>query len=213
MTWVNLNDLYVPTSGGAISNDLSVSGELNINGNIVGNGSTIEIADGSFVIRNENGYAYLEVPRATDGKVSLGWGAYKNEASTYIYGNDVLFQTANATGSWRPYYQKGDTITFSNYKTAGYVTSSKTQVHFNVPLGKPVIGSPTVTLASTDGFILRQDGNYTHGTSSDTYMKPSSYNFAIRGDNLCGYATFSTTTNAVNNQTVGIVWYGTVTFS
>ena len=80
---------------------------------------------------------------------------------------------------------------------------------------KPIIGSPTITATSVSGFVLRQGGNYTHGcTAGDDYIMPDSYKCTLAGTSgvlIC--ATFSNTANAVNNESIGILWDGKITFS
>lgn len=128
--------------------------------------------------------------------------------------NDISFSSAAANDSFRPYYRKGDSISVT-WTGAGYVTSSKTEIHFCIPLSKPVIGSPTVTVASANGIRLRQGDAYTHGSASDTLATPSSYPSPVLAPG--GYvritAKMSSTTNAVNNSPIGIQWLGTITFS
>lgn len=164
--------------------------------------------DGSFV----NAFQ----PCNTSGNTVIGWGMYNEEkGSTNIYGKDVTIGSSLAgKATFRPYYRKGDTITFDSIYTAGYVTSSMKNVQFFIPLSKPIIGSPTVSITSTDGFIIRQGGKYTHGSSSDTYVAPDSYQaLYVRPGGIAVTAVFSTTTNALNNEPCGIAWKGSITLS
>ena len=124
-------------------------------------------------------------------------------------------------------YPRGGTIPYCLYYTAGmdfemrvtgagFVSNSSKSVYFTIHLSRPIVNNPTVTVKSvTDGgFILRQGGKYTHGSGSGSYVKPSSYSVTSRTVNYIRIrADFSTTTNAVNNETVGYEWYGTITFS
>jgi hypothetical protein len=102
-------------------------------------------------------------------------------------------------------------------RTAGYVTSVGTTVIFTVPFAVPIIGAPTVTVASGNGFILRQNNKYTHGSDSSTYTTPVSYTATIA--QWCGVyieAKFSdaqAALNVINNAPIGIYWNGTITFS
>ena len=99
-------------------------------------------------------------------------------------------------------------------RTAGYVANSGKDVSFFLSFTRPLIGSPTVTAASTNGFILRQGNKYTHGSASSTYVKPSSYtvtNYYSYGVLIT--AVFSNTTNVTNNDVIGVYWSGTLTFS
>lgn len=109
-------------------------------------------------------------------------------------------------------YRKGNSITV-DIRTAGYVTNSMKEVHFIVPLSKEIIAPTTVTAVSVDGFCLRQNNTYTHGSSATVYAKPSSYAAYIDDYGVRIVATFSTTTNAINNAPIAIHWSGTLTFS
>lgn len=153
-------------------------------------------------------------PFSSNGNTLVGYANYENaDANTNIYGNNVNFFIAAAGNvDYKPYYCKGDTISV-NYYGAGFLTSSKTQVRFTIPLCKPIIGSPTVNVSSDTGFVLRQAENYTHGSASSTYVKPSSYSFTVTDEGIRVTATFSNTTNAVNNDTIGIEWIATLTLS
>lgn len=146
----------------------------------------------------------------------VGYSNYANASgNTNIYGYDINFGVANLAdpGSYRPYRRKGDSVTFS-IRTAGYVTNSGQDVSFYVPFSMPIIGSPTVTVTSGNGFTLRQGNSYTHGSSASAYAKPASYS-ATLSMYLGVYitASFSDTTNVTNNDTIGIYWNGTITFS
>jgi hypothetical protein len=52
------------------------------------------------------------------------------------------------------------------------------------------------------------------GSTSTSFKKPSSYSVtAVNNNYIRIKADFSSTTNAVNNDTCGFDWYGTITFS
>jgi hypothetical protein len=146
----------------------------------------------------------------------LGYGGYSaGEGGTYIYGNDVYIVSKEAGSTkYKPYYSAGDSITMTLY-TAGFVTSAGASIRFLVPLSKPIIGNPTITITSGAGLTLRQGTKYTHGSSSTASVKPSKYETI--GDTDCNgiaiVATMSDTTNVTNNDTLGIYWNGTITFS
>ena len=149
------------------------------------------------------------------GNTIVGYGNYAAASgNTNVYGNDVNIASAAAGNAfYRPYYRKGDTISIQ-WLGAGYITSSKTQLCFCIPLSKPVIGSPTITVASGSGFILRQEASYTHGSSSTVRVVPTSYTASlVAGCYIKVTANFSDTTNAVNNSPIGIDWNGTITLS
>ena len=99
--------------------------------------------------------------------------------------------------------------------TAGFVTSGGASIRFLVPLSKPIIGNPTVTITSESGLTIRQGGQYTHGSTSSAAVKPSSYSTIGDTDwnGIQIVATMSDTTNVQNNDALGIYWNGTITFS
>lgn len=151
-----------------------------------------------------------------NGNTVLGYGNYDRGAgSTNIYGYDILFGISNQAtpGTYKPYLRRGDSITVT-FRGAGYVTNGKKDVSFWLPLTAPVIGSPTISAASGNGFIFRQGDKYTHGSSASTYITPTSYE--VTNYYRCGLyikAVFSDVTNVTNNDAIGIYWHGTITFS
>lgn len=151
----------------------------------------------------------------TSNDLVLGYGGYSaGVGGTHIYGTDVKFGIKNAnSASYTPYYRKGDSITLEYMVTAGYTTNSKHEIYFTVPLPNPVIGSPTVTVTSVGGFKLRQNNAYTHGSAANTFTTPTSYTTKLTAAGIYIGATFSDTTNAVNNAPIGVHWSGKITFS
>ena len=127
-----------------------------------------------------------------------------------MFGADNL-EFAISKGSFRPYYQAGDKLT-GKWKGGGYVTTAKKEVVFTVPLAKPIVGSPTVTVAAS--LIIRQASKYTHGSSSSTKVTPSSYEIERGiGDAICITCVMSDLTNAVNNDACAVAADLTITFS
>lgn len=150
-----------------------------------------------------------------NGNTVIGYGNYSlGSGVTNIYGYDINIYSKCAGGGTRPYLRKGDSVSL-RVRTAGYVTNSSKDVHFEIPISKPIIGSPTVTVTSVDGFILRQGSKYTHGTAASTRVAPSKYSEAyfVSGMGLHINATFSDTTNALNNAPTGVDASIKVTFS
>lgn len=151
-----------------------------------------------------------------NGNLVFGYDNFDQQNGyTNIYGYDINFGVSNIAnpGTYRPYRRQGDVMTFS-IRTAGYVTNSGKDVAFLVPFAVPIVGSPTVTVASGNGFTLRQGAKYTHGSSATAYVIPDSYSAILAM--WCGVyitATFSDTTNVTNNDSIGIYWNGTITFS
>lgn len=149
------------------------------------------------------------------GNIVLGYGNYEaGDGNTNVYGNDVYLGPKLGGGTYRPYYRPGDSVSIDIY-TAGFVTNAGKEVWFTVPLCKPIIGVSTVTPSSVNGFMLRENNAYTHGSSASVYAKPSSYVGYLHATNegVKIKATFSTTTNVVNNSPIGIRWSGEITFA
>lgn len=193
--------------------DSTIEGNLEITGNIV----VKETNKGLYGIHPETGEQSAMVHMNPYGNTVVGYDGYaKQNADSYVCGNDIEHHVASADMHYRPYYRAGDVIDF-NIKTAGYVTSSGQNVYFTVPITKPVIGSPTVTVSSNNGFILRQNG-YTHGCNGAAtpavYVKPTSY--YVESNFNSGFiitAVFDITTDVENNSPIGIHWSGTITLS
>lgn len=155
-------------------------------------------------------------PQNENGNTVLGYGNYENATgNTNIYGHDVLYGVSNIAnpGTFRPYRRQGDSLGFT-VRTAGYVTNSGKDVSFLVPFAVPIVGSPTVTVTSGTGFVLRQGTKYTHGSSASASAIPDSYSATVAM--WCGvYVTahFTDVTNVTNNDSIGIYWNGTITFT
>lgn len=151
--------------------------------------------------------------------VVLGYGNYANKTgNAHIYGNDIRLYSASAGNSnnyFIPYYRVGDSENI-DIDTAGYLTASGTYIYFTIPLCKPVIGNPTITIECTSGFILRQNG-YTHGSNGaadpPVYVKSKNITATYTTVGLRVVAEFSDTTNAMNNAPIGIHFSGKITFS
>lgn len=160
-------------------------------------------------------YEAINVQNA-NGNLVLGYDGYENKnGQTNVYAHDINFGISNiaSPGTYRPYRRRGDSITIT-IRTAGYVTNGSKDVIFWIPLTMPIIGSPTITLTSNNGFILRQGNKYTHGSAADVYVTPASYEaIGVMYSGIYAKGSFNTTTNAINNETVGIYWNGTITFS
>lgn len=150
------------------------------------------------------------------GSGGANHGVYSSEMGGWLlYGNGTNIFLYSPNGAYKPYFTAGDSINIG-LRTAGYCTSTKTQIQFCVPLGKPIYGisSVTVTSQTSGGLKLRQGGSYTHGSSADAYAKPASYSSAYNPHGYVNvYATYGTTTNAVNNDAIGVEASITLTFN
>lgn len=143
----------------------------------------------------------------------FGYGNYDGRyGDSYLLGKDV-FIGINPHGTkidYCPYYRKGDSIDV-RMGTAGYVASGAKEFYFTIPLGKPVIGNPSVSISSINGLIIRQNSNY---IIKADWVQPDRYSAVVRDNNAIWVIAFwNNTTNAANNSPVGIDANIRITFS
>lgn len=194
--------------------DSVINGNLDVMGNVI----IKETNKGLYCIHPETGEQYAMVHMNPHGNTVIGYDGYaKQNANSFLCGNDVEYHVASADTHYRPYYRAGDVIDF-NVRTSGYITNLGKNLFFTIPITKPVIGSPTVTVSSEKGFILRQDGKYTHGCDGAAtpalYVHPASYH--VDSNFNSGFvvtAIFNNAENAINNSPIGIYWDGKITLS
>ena len=156
----------------------------------------------------------------TDLYESIGNGIYADNSNTKIVSSDVIKLDAGRIylstylGAWRPYFCVGDSIS-ATFGTAGYITSSGKDVIFIIPLSKPIVGNPTVTVTSVEGLMVRQNNKYLYGGSSTKYVKPSKYavHSTLSGGCIHIFATMQNTTDVTNNSPCGIYANIKITFS
>ena len=148
------------------------------------------------------------------GSGALNRGIYDVTSGKWqIYSGETdLFLGPPSYSAYKPYYSAGDSFNLRIH-TAGFCSSSSKNVYFAIPLGRPIIGSPTVTATSVDGLTIRSIGGYSHGSSASEYVKPTSYSVSYNSHYILIAATLSDTTNATNNTPVGITWSGTLKFT
>lgn len=175
---------------------------------------------------NTNGSGIFE--RDTDGtnreliamdgnnKLSIGYGQYSHGGRETVLqgGNKLTFRLKNPNATWRPYMSKGYSFN-TTIQVGGYITNSGKDVTFQLPLNNPVIGNPTVTIASVDGLCVRQNNKYLYGSAASTFAKPSSYSCTLvnGGNHIKIAAKMANTTNVENNSACGIYASIKVTFS
>ena len=151
------------------------------------------------------------------GNTVVGYGNYDQKSgNTNIYGHDVYLGVSNTDnpGYYRPYFRKGETLTFNVIYTSGFVTNSGKDVYFYVSFPRPIVGSPTVTAESIEGLTLRQNNSYTHGSTASVAVSPNSYTVTLNAYyGAVIKATFSNTTNVTNNDAIGIRWSGKIVLS
>ena len=202
-----------------VNSDLQVNGNINANRDIgvAGNmwfnqngGSAFSVTCKDNVQRN-----MLHLVNANNDTV-LGWGQYADKyGSTFICGHDIVFNVSSGASdaSYRPYYRRGDSIDV-NMGTAGFVTTGSKEIYFVVPLGKVVIGNPTVSVASINGLTLRQNGAYKCGSTGSSWTSPSQYGASVVDSNAVRVtAIWNSSTDAANNDTIGIYANIRITFS
>lgn len=156
----------------------------------------------------------------TDLYEAIGNGIYADNSDTKIIASDMIKLDAEriflstSLATWRPYFCTGDSISAA-FGTAGYIANSSKDVTFIIPLARPMVGHPTITVASVGGLMVRQNNKYLYGGSSTKYVKPSKYTVrSILGES-CIYvvATMQNTTDVTNNSPCGIYANIKITFS
>lgn len=209
-------------SGGAsFYGDVACNGTFHANGNInanrdIGVGGNMWFNQNNgilFVTRNDG--VQLEAINTCDGEnnLSFGWTNYNEQrGDTYVGGKDVYFRVSGGASKvgYRPYYRRGDSIDV-RMGTAGYVTSGTKEFYFAIPLGKPVVGNPTVSVSSISGLMMRQNSKY---IIKADWVQPDRYSAVVRdNDAIWVIAFWNNATNAENNSPVGIDANIRITFS
>lgn len=209
-----------------ISGGLSVSGDAAVNGALYANGNINAKKDigvvGNMWFGQENGILFvtlndgtiLEAINLFDGNnLSIGWGHYSQKKGQVCIGGTDIIHRVSATANnveYRPYYRRGDSIDV-RMGTAGYVTSGTKEFYFTIPLGKPVVGNPSVSISSINGLVMRQNSKY---IIKADWVQPDRYSAAVRDNNAIWVIAFwNNTTNAANNSPVGIDANIRITFS
>lgn len=156
----------------------------------------------------------------TDLYEAIGNGIYADNSDTKIIASDMIKLDAEriflstSLATWRPYFCTGDSISAA-FGTAGYIANSSKDVTFIIPLSRPMVGHPTITVASVGGLMVRQNNKYLYGGSSTKYVKPSKYTARSKLGGSCIYvvATMQNTTDVTNNSPCGIYANIKITFS
>lgn len=188
--------------------DTIIDGTLDVNSHII-----LPNAKNIYGIHPDTGELSSLISISTNGNVVVGYTGYEqNNGNTHLYGKDVVNYVTDA-GSFRAYRRAGDSTDFA-FRGAGYVTNSGQDVTFLVPFAVPIVGTPTVTVSSINGFVLRQGSKYTHGSAASVYVTPASYSVALQWCvGIYITAKFNNTTNVTNNDAIGIYWSGNIQFS
>ena len=208
-------------SGGAsFYGDVTCSGTFHANGNLNANkdigvgGNMWFNQDNGRVIVTANDGTQMEAFNLFDGSnISIGWGhCTTKKAKLCLCGFDVTHWVSSTASivEYRPYYRRGDSIDV-RMGTAGYVTSGTKEFYFTIPLGKPVVGNPTVSVSSINGLIIRQNSNY---IIKADWVQPDRYSAVVRDNHAIWVIAFwNSATNAANNSPVGIDANIRITFS
>lgn len=215
---VDTNNKYLLIVGngpgdGSLSNALGVTanGHIDVQKNIYIN------TNGSGIFgRDTDGTNRELILMDGNNKLSIGYGQYSHGGRETVLqgGNKLTFRLKNPNATWRPYMSKGYSFN-TTIQVGGYITNSGKDVTFQLPLNNPVIGNPTVTIASVDGFCIRQNNKYLYGSAASTFAKPSSYSCTLvnGGNHIKITAKMANTTNVENNSACGIYASIKVTFS
>lgn len=215
---VDTNNKYLLIVGngpgdGSLSNALGVTanGHIDVQKNIYIN------TNGSGIFgRDTDGTNRELIVMDGNNKLSIGYGQYSHGGRETVLqgGNKLTFRLKNPNATWRPYMSKGYSFN-TTIQVGGYITNSSKDVTFQLPLNNPVIGSPTVTIASVDGLCVRQNNKYLYGSAASTFAKPSSYSSTLvnGGNHIKITAKMANTTNVENNSACGIYASIKVTFS
>ena len=200
-----------------MNSDLKVSGTINTDKDI-GTYASMWFnnpANHSIMVTLSDG-SQIEAVNWHDGdNMSIGWGNYSQKKGGLCLGGVDIVHRISATANnteYRPYYRRGDTIDVYLH-TSGYATTGGKDILFLVPLSKPIIDNPTVSVSSINGLVLRQNNSYPHNSSN--YCKPASYRVTdvthAFGFNV--RASFDNNTGVTNNSPIGIVANIRITFS
>ena len=177
---------------------------------------------GNMWFGQENGILFVTLNDGTileainlfdENNLSIGWGHYSQKKGQVCIGGTDIIHRVSATANnveYRPYYRRGDSIDV-RMGTAVYVTSGTKEFYFTIPLGKPVVGNPSVSISSINGLIMRQNSKY---IIKADWVQPDRYSAAVSDNNAIWVIAFwNNTTNAANNSPVGIDANIRITFS
>lgn len=195
--------LYIGISDSIIGKEQSLSLNLNDLRAIFSSGDALEM------VHNETGNS-IGVGVGSGG---INKGIYNYDAKKWmIYSNDTdLYLGPPIYSNFRPYYRPGDSIDIKLI-TAGLCLNNGLEVYFTVPLPKQALAYSGISVSSTDGFKLFQNGKWTHESSSTAFVKPSSYSVYLgnEGKSFTIKAKFSKATNADTACPIAIHWRGTI---
>lgn len=140
-----------------------------------------------------------------EGGVVFGDHAAEEDTDLRIDAKSLRFYIKSMNEVYKPYYEFGDSVSVE-WTGAGFLSESS-KVHFSIPLAKPVIGKPSVTIISVNGITIRQNG------SSITDTRPTySATLTCDGGIINVIATLSSAAT-VNDVPCGITASMAIAFS
>lgn len=180
-------------------------------------GSDVTLANGmSLRAKDTSGVSIALVGISGDNNINYGYGAYQEgDRNTCLYGGKgITFHLKNPEAKWSPYICEGMSI-YISINTSGYITNAGKDLLFTVPISVPIIGNPTVTISSVNGFRVRQNSKYLYGGSVSEWVKPNSYTASVvhAKSGIKVLAKMPNVTNVINNEACGIDTSINITFS
>lgn len=97
--------------------------------------------------------------------------------------------------------EAGDTVTLS-WNGATYLTGSGQSLTLSIPMRRPILADSVS--CTSNSIITRQSGKYTHGSDGTAGVSWTVSNCEIREHGIHVAFTRTTTTNAVNNDCIGV---------
>lgn len=196
---------------GAISSGKEISAASNVK---TGDNFLANNGHGLWVADTSGNYRSVVDVNSSD-QVVVGYGhAAAKRGQLCLMGRDIVLYSGLYDTWIRPYYVPGDACVNMRYKGGGFITGSKANLHFCIPLSRPCVGVTSVSVVSNPGLIIRQGGNYLYGSGADTNVQPEYYEATLADNCISVMAHFANTTNVVtNNDACGVSGQFTVYFN
>lgn len=101
-------------------------------------------------------------------------------------------------------YKVGDVLSFPSFDSVGYLTAGFTSVRFLVPLRYGIDSNVSNVRITGTGFILRQNGRYTHGSAASTPVMPTANAIFKNASGFELWVSFPADTSAQNNSCIAV---------
>lgn len=141
------------------------------------------------------------------GSGGLNHGIWSTPLGTWLVHSDgerIFFDGKNSS------IMAGDTVTVI-WHGGSYLTNSSKRIDVDIPLRRLILANSVSVDSAT--LITRQNGAYTHGSAASAGVEWTSVNSSISEGGVFVSLERTTTTNAVNNGTIGISMNITLSFS